>query len=382
MNVNLQDQRYGLHKLEVTIDGKEVDIVHIVDLTIDFDMYNPYISANLILKVSNDTLEKYKFEGNSKVQISAKDSQGTEFDNSFIAYTSDTIRTAPDEYKITFLLIDEFSFKASRLYVSKGFEKASISDILDSDKMLKPLYDEFNSKKRNFESSDFKLDTFAIPSSKSALSVQNYIKEYFNVLVYQTRTEYKIQKWETLMNREILKHGDKEVVFKYPCGIPTYIFAVDDFKAKQTNTLESSSFAPDLQIYSYDPKKRSKKFFSYDIKKTVEDMGSELKVPKVAEGIKFAYQSMVNPENQIKTQYQRNIYGTSTYEMICKGNFIINPGDLVMLSYEGNDKISSKTLSGKYIVRRVTDKIIQGAFSQRIVIARPNIEESQEDKEI
>ena len=67
--------------------------------------------------------------------------------------------------------------------------------------------------------------------------------------------------------------------------------------------------------------------------------------------------------------------------MICKGNFIINPGDLVMLSYEGNDKISSKTLSGKYIVRRVTDKIIQGAFSQRIVIARPNIEESQEDKE-
>ena len=92
MNVNLQDQRYGLHNLEVTIDGKEIDIIHIVDLTIDFDMYNPYISANLILKVPNDTLEKYKFEGNSKVQILAKDSQGTEFDNTFIAYTSDTIR--------------------------------------------------------------------------------------------------------------------------------------------------------------------------------------------------------------------------------------------------------------------------------------------------
>ena len=380
MNVNLQDQRYGLHNLEVTIDGKEIDITHIVDLTIDFDMYNPYISANLILKVPNDTLEKYKFEGNSKVQILAKDSQGTEFDNTFIAYTSDTIRTAPDEYRITFLLIDEFSFKASRLFVSKGFEKASITDILDSDKMLKPLYDEFNSKKRNFENSDFKLDTFAIPSSKSALSVQNYIKEYFNVLVYQTRTEYKIQKWETLMSREVLKHGGKEVVFKYPCDVFTYIFAIDDFKAKQTNTLESSSFAPDLQIYSYDPKKRNKKFFSYDIKKTVKDMGSDLDVPKVSEGIKFAYQSMVNPENQIKTQYQRNIYGTSTYEMICKGNFIINPGDLVMLSYEGNEKTSSKTLSGKYIVTRVTDKIIQGAFSQRIVIARPNVDDAQEEQ--
>ena len=380
MNVNLQDQRYGLHNLEVTIDGKEIDITHIVDLTIDFDMYNPYISANLILKVPNDTLEKYKFEGNSKVQILAKDSQGTEFDNTFIAYTSDTIRTAPDEYRITFLLIDEFSFKASRLFVSKGFEKASITDILDSDKMLKPLYDEFNSKKRNFENSDFKLDTFAIPSSKSALSVQNYIKEYFNVLVYQTRTEYKIQKWETLMSREVLKHGGKEVVFKYPCDVFTYIFAIDDFKAKQTNTLESSSFAPDLQIYSYDPKKRSKQFFSYDIKKTVKDMGSDLDVPKVSEGIKFAYQSMVNPENQIKTQYQRNIYGTSTYEMICKGNFIINPGDLVMLSYEGNEKTSSKTLSGKYIVTRVTDKIVQGAFSQRIVIARPNVDDVQEEQ--
>ena len=50
MNVNLQDQRYGLHNLEVTIDGKEIDITHIVDLTIDFDMYNPYISANLICR--------------------------------------------------------------------------------------------------------------------------------------------------------------------------------------------------------------------------------------------------------------------------------------------------------------------------------------------
>ena len=376
MEINLQDPRYSLKALDVQIDGNTIDINHILDITIDFDINNPYISGAILLELTRDTLEKYNFKGNSKVQIKATDTADNEYDNSFVAYESYSKKVTAEIIHITFRILDEFSFNASHLFVSKGYENISLSEILDDDKMLKPLYDQFNSKKKDFEDISEKLKTFAIPSSKSALNVQNYIKEYFNALVYQTREKYKIQKWETLMNGECLKSGNGDLTYKYPSNVPEYIYTVDDFKINQTNSMNFANYAPDVKIYSYNPLARNAKFLSYDSKKALKDMGSDIKGENVSQGIKFAYQSMVNPKNQIKTMYQRNLYNTSSYELICKGSYKINPGDLVMLEYEGNEG-NSKNISGKYLVTRVTDKIIQGAFSQRIILARPNIDDSQ-----
>lgn len=377
MRINFQDSRYFLKKepYQIQIDGQKIDMTHIKDLTIDFDINNPYISGHLLLHLEKDVFEKYKFEGESKIQIVLADWNGVEFDNTFTAYQSEVIQLSQERIQAQFLFLDEFSIHAGNLYVSKGFKNISVDSILNDNAVLKPLYDKFNSKKKNFDNVSFRLDTYALPSNKSILNIQNDLKNYFNVLIYQTRKEYRLQKWDTLMNSPVLKGADgKDLTFKYPSANADYVYSVDDFNLHQTNTLNVSLQAPNIKAYYYDPLNKSKKtIIDYNHQKAVDDIGSDQKVSNISKGYKMAYQALLNPENQIKTLYQRNLYKNSNIDIIVKGSFSINPGNLVMLDYEGNSG-TSDIISGKYVVMRVTDKIVQGAFTQRITLARPFVD--------
>lgn len=368
MAFNFLDQRYSLKTLNVLIDGQKISENYVRDITLNFSILNVFVSGTITLEISGDPLEKQKFQGISKIQISATDSQENEFDNTFIAYNSFSKTISDSSTNIIFQIIDEFSYKCSNTFVGKGFNGVTITDILSVSEMCGQFYDEMNYKEKDFDSFSDNIEFYTSPVNKSLLQVQNQLKEYFNCLIYQTKTKFKIKDWATIFSDDI----KDDIMFKYPCDNTSYIYGVEECRIKQADQMNNNLFGVKTKMYSYNPLDRKKEFFEYDNSKSLGDIGAN-PIDNETVGVNFKYVPFINPQQQLKARYAEKLLLNNQYELISKGNFNVDIGQVVTLDHIGNEG-SSETLSGQYLVTEIQEKIVQMHYSQRILLNRAQLD--------
>lgn len=365
--MNFLDHRFGLSKCKVKIDGEDVADNYVRDITLNYSMLNVFVSGSMTLEISGDPLEKQKFEGASTIQIFAIDSQDNEFDNTFIAFNAVSKRLTDSATIVIFQLLDEFSFACSNTFVAKGFQGVSIDDILQTQEICGQFYEQFNSKETDFDSFSDKIDEYVTPSNKSLINVQNQLKMYFNALIYQTRTKYKVKKWETIYSDD----DQSDILFKYPCDNLSYIYGVEECRVKQADQMMTNIKGVKTKMYSYNPLDRKKEFIEYDNSKFLSEVGAN-SIENKTTGVKYDYIPHLNSEQQLKTRYAMDLLLNTQYELICKGNFKTDIGQVISLDHLGNSNTSA-TLSGKYLIVEICFKFVQNHLTQKMILNKSSL---------
>ena len=190
------------------------------------------------------------------------------------------------------------------------------------------------------------------------------------------------------MDQEVLKEDGEEVTYVYPSNFVSNVFSI---KWKDIGQLDSSktAIAGNLTEDKFHFDALTGKTIQPD-KQTVESSISTLNrggaadskaITEAKENIGIKMTSTYNADLATKYKYYMSLFDSSKVTIIVPGTYVVNVGDLVQLKInlggkeeESKDDGPSKTLSGKYLVSRITEKYVMGFFSQKIELTRPGIQ--------
>ena len=370
----------------------------ITDLVIDYSiLYNSIVGHLEVVVPVGDPLEKEVFEGNTQIAIIAVDSLGKVFSGAFTAYKSSTIDVIEGK-RIKYFFVDSLSYTALNLKRPKNLKDKSLNDILNDEV--------FNSKNENGQDenifkifstkeTDFKVDTTipfmefkACAGGGDCCNYLNNLGQRFNALVFQTRNKYRAISWDKVMDQEVLKEDGEEVTYVYPSNFVSNVFSI---KWKDIGQLDSSktAIAGNLTEDKFHFDALTGKTIQPD-KQTIESSISTLNrggaadskaITEAKENIGIKMTSTYNADLATKYKYYMSLFDSSKVTIIVPGTYVVNVGDLVQLKIslggkeeESKDDGPSKTLSGKYLVSRITEKYVMGFFSQKIELTRPGIQ--------
>ena len=300
--------------------------------------------------------------------------------------------------KIKYFFVDSLSYTALNLKRPKNLKDKSLNDILNDEV--------FNSKNENGQDenifkifstkeTDFKVDTTipfmefkACAGGGDCCNYLNNLGQRFNALVFQTRNKYRAISWDKVMDQEVLKEDGEEVTYVYPSNFVSNVFSI---KWKDIGQLDSSktAIAGNLTEDKFHFDALTGKTIQPD-KQTVESSISTLNrggaadskaITEAKENIGIKMTSTYNADLATKYKYYMSLFDSSKVTIIVPGTYVVNVGDLVQLKIslggkeeESKDDGPSKTLSGKYLVSRITEKYVMGFFSQKIELTRPGIQ--------
>lgn len=360
----------ALKDFDLTLANEvSIPINSINNLSIDYDIENPYVSGSFELETDFDLGESLDFKGETELQLQASDYYENKINEKFIIFNFACERQSFNTYKSTGKFVDIVSWEFSKIFTSKGFNNCNLKDVLTDEQVGKNALEK-SPKDLDFDETK-KIDNFVISGDKNLLSIQNKMKEYFNCVFFQTHNEIKIKTWNNLFRKQILKIKDKEVNFINPAPNASDFFGILEFQSDSAKGLDISKYGTKVKSFSYNPLNRTVKPFEYDLKQANQDLNNLGEIKETSQAVKSIYVAHINPEEQIKYNFQRNLMFNSKIMFLTNGLFNINPGFTINLSFKQFEK-NSENLSGQYLITKVTDNITQGFLTQRIVATRPS----------
>ena len=346
-----------------------IPINSINNLSIDYDIENPYVSGSFEFETDFDLGEMLNFKGESELQLQAKDAFENKINEKFIIFNFTCVRQSFNNYISSGKFVDIVSWEFSKIFISKGFNNCNLKDVLSDEQVGKNALEK-STKDLDFDDTK-KIENFVISGDKNLLSIQNKMKEYFNCVFFQTHNEIKIKTWNNLFRKQILKIKDKEITFINPSPNANEFFGILEFQTDSAKGLEISKYGTKVKCFSYNPLERTTKPFEYDLAQANKDLNNLGDIKETSHAVKNIYIAHINPEEQIKYNFQRNLMFNSKIVFLTNGLLNINPGFTINLSFKQYEK-NSENLSGQYLITKVTDNIVQGFLTQRIVATRPS----------
>ena len=346
-----------------------IPINSINNLSIDYDIENPYVSGSFEFETDFDLGEMLNFKGESELQLQAKDAFENKINEKFIIFNFTCVRQSFNNYISSGKFVDIVSWEFSKIFISKGFSNCNLKDVISDEQVGKNALEK-STKDQDFDETK-KIENFVISGDKNLLSIQNKMKEYFNCVFFQTHNEIKIKTWNNLFRKQILKIKDKEIIFTNPAPNANEFFGILEFQTDSAKGLEISKYGTKVKCFSYNPLERTTKPFEYDLTQANKDLNNLGKIKETSQAVKNIYIAHINPKEQIKYNFQRNLMFNSKIVFLTNGLLNINPGFTINLSFKQYEK-NSENLSGQYLITKVTDNIVQGFLTQRIVATRPS----------
>ena len=368
--MNNQANQNALRDFNLRLNNKfNVPVNSLIDMTIDYDIENPYVSGSFVIETEFDLGEALQFDGEMSCDLQAKDCLDNKINEKFVVFDFSCVRDSSKNFKSYGKFLDIVSWELSKKYISKGFVNCDMKTVLTDIDIAADIFKK-TSKKTDFDETK-QVENFVVSCNKNLLSIQKRMKEYFNCVYFHTHDKIKLKKWENLFKGELLKVGDKEITYKSPPEASVPLFDIIEYKSLSVKGIDTTKYGVKVKSYSYDPLNRTNKPFEYDLIQANKDLNNLEKIQDNTNGIKTIYTTNINPEEQTKYIFQRNLMFNSQFMLLASGFFCVNPGLTVNLSVKGMEN-DVENISGKYLITRVTDSIAQGYMTQKVVLSRPS----------
>lgn len=355
----------GLQLLEITLSGIKIGKQYIQDVEIIYDgtfEIKGHFTINDIYDLETQGFKKPQNIVNIKLIDQHKDNWDRDF---MILRTTET--KMQDSRGIKFYIQDIASWRLKNTFIPKSWEETKLVDVFNYILSLevKPLIP----KIKIIEKPGRTLKHFCTPLNQNFL---DFITDEFRkegTYFYQTK--------DSIIIGEIEIPETPQFPYKQTGAPALYGFNIMEYTLKFNNILKTNSILPKTHFLAYNPETKKVKEYT----KSLEDYKDDMKLtPKV-------YNSQMTNYNRHSTQ--EYILDTTKYKHLCyKDNTEITifvPGNIkYSILYKKIDIYLSGAvyaddtrntgdykLSGKYMIQKVTDKIVLGQkFYQKIVAKR------------
>ena len=114
-----------------------IPINSINNLSIDYDIENPYVSGSFEFETDFDLGEILNFKGESELQLQAKDAFENKINEKFIIFNFTCVRQSFNNYISSGKFVDIVSWEFSKIFISKGFSNCNLKDVISDEQVGK-----------------------------------------------------------------------------------------------------------------------------------------------------------------------------------------------------------------------------------------------------
>lgn len=367
-----------LRNYSIEIDNFELIEDDIITLEIKQDFFNFGISGSLKIKDSFDVFNNgnIKFIKENKIKISFEDFL-REKSSRYYYITKIRVIQHEDRYKILDIsFIDEFTYILKNTYISKSFNKSTVSAFSDYLTHL-GITDSLRGKNISLninDTSDSK--TFVAPQDRNILDFFLYELKRDNIRIWQDYNSINIS--EVIPAQMSLKQiDDADVLYSNRTLNNDYIFKIHEYEELNNQNYESLLTKPAELIYRYDTEKTI-------IKNTqnLVDIFSELKLNSLDVSSMQGNYKKIDTQATFGTDKQKHelfdsYMSNNQLSIVVPGSFKYNNiGFIVNVELKGNPLFADTEheqdvySSGKYFVAKVLDRIIGGRLIQKMTLIR------------
>lgn len=362
MSTNLFNIANRLKSYSVYIDKYELLQEMIVSIDILYDVSTPKLKAYLFI---NDVYNLNDVVTWSEIEIKI---EYMDLFDTLVTKKFKVLNIREYKYNINgkalfISLQDTFSYAFERSYLSKGYN--------DNPSVALTDYIEKLNLKKDYQTDFSKLDNkyrFIIPKSQNNLEF--FISEFqkYGYNFYQTKDKICLKSQEDQKPSSLYEHSD---IFLDATDNQLYKNRIIEHRVVGTN---KESLQPKTRSIAFDPETKSMKFYNNNDNKNLL-LNDDTTNIQDTNGYRDVYQQHLNfgeHDQKLKDSLLKqgqieiivNGYGKNElnqiYNLELKGNAGSNE------SYNKGNTI----ISGKYISTKISDKIINNSFVQKILLER------------
>lgn len=351
-----------------------------LDLEINWCIDELFTHGSLVFHDILNYNEHIPLTNKMRLLIKAADIFGGTFEQTF-CITSFSSTIPDNSTKIgKILFVDETYYQLSNLYKSKGFKDKSISDIF-KDYMSEIKPNVVAVKPIQVEDIPYKIPYYTTNQNYPVIKTL-YDRMYIDGFMYfQNRLKQYFIPSDKILNfctdlTSILVFG----VWSPTSPESKLPIAIQDFSIGQNNKDMTNAITPDTSLITFNYLDKKPIKIDYDIKTANDDMKIMTSSTKELIGTTGRkYIQIPYTDGSEKPGFGSRIFGFKLLEnnkidILVNGSFMNEVYTKVALNMQSLNVFSYKynqATSGKYIVYKITDKITQGNFTQKITLAKP-----------
>jgi hypothetical protein len=289
----------------------------------------------------------------------------------------DNRATEPFKIFATLKFIDKNIINWLNTFEAKGFEHNDVDKILKyyidkHKKDLVPKYELTADKCKWGNETKPKETSHVVPNDRSlAVLIQRWEQEA-NFIFFQNRKNIVATHWSKVLKKSPLEHP-----LKLNTPNEQYVSKIGDIQVKSADALSSNIVIPNITEYYVDHLSGGKKQVKVelDFKRALEESGSigNTQVDWVKSNDTKQVAIRTPTSQKFIANYQKFINNMIVMEVIVPGWNKREIGEIVEVKMESHDNLTQdvdKNLSGKWLISKLTDKINQGFFSQKLTLTR------------
>lgn len=357
---------------KIIVKGKEINVDEIQDVEIYWDIDNLYTFGTVTFRDELNFIENAPILVNDEIELYFKDGLKKVYKQTFIIQKVVKAGTHKGVNHASLEIIDKNAIEFMKVYDSKGFVNTSVQDVIVD------YYKKYN-KEENRKMYNESTPTgwgndgnasLIVPGDRSLFSSLNMFIKETDILLFNRRDDIMMTDYKKINTKEAKK--DK---FTINPDNQFYNYRIGDYYVKGGDSFANTITNSDTEIVTYD----------YKVGKKVVKQNLGFKEASDASKSLGKTDVITAPTNETKRiVYASNNSGSNMFiqkkyanraiqvVMTVPGTFENNIGDVVEIVIPtSNNKLDiEKNISGKYLVIKITDKIIANKFVQQLTIAR------------
>jgi hypothetical protein len=364
-----------LNEYKVTVNGKNLGSQDMRGIEIRWSLDEIYTIGNIVFLDTIGMIEHGKVKVHDELEISYTDAMEEKYKQKF--YITDVHETRADAAKIfaEIKFIDRNIINWMNTYESKGFSHGKLKDILEYyipkyKKDLNPN-NELDGKEI-WGNKDSVSCGHVVPGDRSlAVLIQRWEQEG-NFMFFQTRKDINITKWKKLTAK-----SPDEYPLKVFSPNQSYIGLIGDLRIRAADGVATNVVLSDLQEVTLKLEESGSKIFT-DVKLKYTEIQDETgstsstDIPLIKSNGTENIAVRTNLSQKHKANYAKFLNNAIQMEVVVPGWAKRNIGDVVKVHIGTHDVIEDidKVQSGKWLISKITDKVNQGFYTQKLTLIR------------
>lgn len=361
-----------LAESKIKVKDKEINVDEIQDVEIYWDMDNLYTFGTIAFRDELNFIENAPILVNDEIELYFKDGLKKVYKQTFIIQKVIKAGTYKGVNHATLEIIDKNAIEFMKVYDSKGFINTSVQDVIVE--YYKKYNKEENRKMYNESTptgwGNDGNSSLIVPGDRSLFSSLNMFIKETDILLFNRRDDIMLTDYKKLNSK-----NPKKEVFTINPENQFYNYRIGDYYVKGGDSFANTITNSDTEVVTYDykaGKKVVKQNMGFkEASNESKSLGkTDINIVPSNETKRIVYAS----NNSGSNMFIQKKYANRAIQIVMTvpGTFNNNIGDVVeIIIPTSNNKLDiEKNISGKYLIIKVTDKIMMNKFVQQITIAR------------
>ena len=304
------------------IDGVKIILSQVHSLKLKWSISDIKVTGELIFHDETSMVEEVPIRGGSTFTMSITDYDDVVMTHVMEVTKVDYTRAQNNKYINKLMLLDKVTIAALGKNPELSWAMTTQNEVIEA-----VIGGDLVGKGKDFEASPTIEEFFCIPKDRSFYKVLTYFRENNAQLFFQTRDNYKIKTFASLLGQGAT--GDK---FVHTPNNKAYRRSVYEMNTKFGDKVKSLVYAPNINTKNYD-KVTKETLPEMTDSATIPDQLSSPGATKSDHGYKDFREDSKTKNSMVRNEYhyKKNSYDDIKLEVLVPGKFENNVGDVVPL---------------------------------------------------